>query len=160
VGDFEVATSGGFWVAIRARFGEIAMMPFEPIVIESGDSRREQIAFLVEARSLPGYSGSPVFVQVGGKRPGGFTLMSTQGPYLLGIDCAHTKEWEPVFEKQSHGPPKKTEAYTIKASTGYMVVVPAWKLLELLELPELVAQRKTDWERIKSARSDGQADAD
>ena len=41
------------------RFGNIAMMPIEKIVSEEGIA---QESFLVETRSLPGYSGSPVFI--------------------------------------------------------------------------------------------------
>jgi hypothetical protein len=41
-----------------ARFGNIAQMPWEPI--EFGGLSQE--SFLVEARSIAGYSGSPVFV--------------------------------------------------------------------------------------------------
>jgi hypothetical protein len=42
-----------------ARFGNIAQMPNEPVIIK----RFEQECFLVEARSIGGYSGSPVFGQ-------------------------------------------------------------------------------------------------
>jgi hypothetical protein len=41
------------------RFGNIAMMPGERIVGENGLAEE---SFLVEIRSLPGYSGSPVFI--------------------------------------------------------------------------------------------------
>lgn len=41
------------------RFGNVAMMPVEKITSEEG---LEQESFLVEVRSLPGYSGSPVFL--------------------------------------------------------------------------------------------------
>jgi len=41
------------------RFGNIAMMPIEKIVLEDGLA---QESFLVEIGSLPGYSGSPVFL--------------------------------------------------------------------------------------------------
>lgn len=43
------------------RFGNIAMMPGEPIADRRGVPRE---SFLVEHRSLPGYSGSPVFVWI------------------------------------------------------------------------------------------------
>jgi hypothetical protein len=43
------------------RFGNIAQMPGEPIVQDDGF---KQESFLVEARSIPGYSGSPVFIQI------------------------------------------------------------------------------------------------
>jgi hypothetical protein len=42
-----------------ARFGHIAQLPYEPIRTSAGI---EQEGFLVDMRSLAGYSGSPVFV--------------------------------------------------------------------------------------------------
>jgi hypothetical protein len=41
------------------RFGQVSMLPIEPIRTARG---LLQEAFLVECRSLPGYSGSPVFI--------------------------------------------------------------------------------------------------
>jgi hypothetical protein len=45
--------------APAVRFGNIAMMPIETIKRDDGI---EQESFLIEMRSIPGYSGSPVFL--------------------------------------------------------------------------------------------------
>jgi hypothetical protein len=63
------------------RFGNISMMPGEPIW---QDARRfGQVAYLVEMRSLSGYSGSPVFWQ----RPRGTTSYQRK---CLGVDSSMT----------------------------------------------------------------------
>ncbi len=126
------------------RFGDIAMMPEEPIVI--GDNGREQVGFLVEARSLPGYSGSPVFVELSPNRPNGNTILNGQF-WLLGIDCAHTNDFAQVLDAGNE------TKLSVRISTGYMVVVPAWKLTELLMSQTLVDERRTLWQKIKAGLS-------
>jgi hypothetical protein len=71
-----------------ARFGNIAMMPLEPILHPSG---LLQESFLVEAHSINGYSDSPVFVHIPSfsNRPGKGGSFSHYGPWLLGVDWGH-----------------------------------------------------------------------
>jgi hypothetical protein len=45
-----------------ARFGNIALMPAEKVTVDVGDSTAHIRAYLVEARSWGGHSGSPAFV--------------------------------------------------------------------------------------------------
>ena len=130
------------------RFGNISMYPEEPI----HDERRgiTQDSFLVEARSLPGYSGSPVFVY---NIAGGF-MTSYTGPAgerprqsLIGLDWCHLRNAQSVLE-----PDRKTETGDIIwENTGLMGVVPAWKIQEVLEMEELRMVR----EEKKKKRSDG-----
>lgn len=70
------------------RFGNIAMMPLEPVKMEDGTL---QEAFLVEQNSLPGYSGSPVFWEIPdfARRPDSNVLQAKQFRGLLGIDAGH-----------------------------------------------------------------------
>jgi len=105
-----------------ARFGNIAMMPLEEIENGIGKKRKH---FLVEVRSVSGFSGSPVFVydvptspSLDNVRPERFTSL------LLGIDCGHS----PKREKQ--------------LSAGIAAVVPAWRLVELLEHPKMKRMRE------------------
>jgi hypothetical protein len=49
------------------RMGVIACMPDEPLLDD--DTGAEYDAYLIEARSIPGLSGSPVFVMIGVDRP-------------------------------------------------------------------------------------------
>ena len=44
------------------RFGNIAQMPYEPIEQDRVFGKFQQESFLVEARSIIGFSGSPIFL--------------------------------------------------------------------------------------------------
>jgi len=44
------------------RFGQISMLPAEPVEVDGGRAQEE--VFLVECRSIGGLSGSPVFVDL------------------------------------------------------------------------------------------------
>lgn len=123
-----------------ARFGNIAMMPWEPIRSERGI---KQESFLVEARSLSGFSGSPVFVHIPPlvHRPGKKNLETkTYGPFLLGIDWGHLASFQPVLERDKKTP--ICEKWYVREHSGMMGVVPAWKLQEVLDLQELVSKRR------------------
>ncbi len=145
------------------RFGNISLVADldEPIQCEE----REQEAFLVECRSLSGFSGSPVFVTTtqtysgeAGDRliefrqkemgydpsketnAGTITTVSLQGtfgPWLLGIDWGHIPLWKEVYE---HDRTTKT-TYQIEQNTGIACVLPAWKVMEALNQKELVKDR-------------------
>lgn len=140
------------------RFGNISMLPDEPIWVAG----HEREAFLVECRSLSGFSGSPVFVtpervidtpdialdHMAQDAEGDFiapAAKKTHGPFLLGIDFAHMPLWKPVFEADKE---TRTDKW-VDANTGIACVVPAWRLLTLLEEDEeLVQRRKKDDEKI------------
>lgn len=137
------------------RFGNISQMPWEPIVVDG----YPQESFLVEARSIAGYSGSPVFVflpPVHIVNPPGldlrrvmkdfglsFTNVSSKrldlpvvgGPWLMGIDYCHIRWDEPVWSRTTGRP--VSDDWFIKSNTGMMGVVPAWKLAEILEGEEM-----------------------
>ncbi len=83
-----VAHDGRVRNAALARFGNIAMMPGEPVT----DGRGMKVeAFLVEMRSLSGFSGSPAFIYMG---PGTYRGDGRMMPFysetigLIGIDWA------------------------------------------------------------------------
>ena len=141
------------------RFGNVSLMadPNEPIRL----GKLDQESFLVECRSLSGFSGSPVFITTSqsyseeaaerlvGQPKGGFTSGTskielrgmwggTYGPWLLGIDCAHIPLWKPVFEWDHE---TKT-SYLVEQNTGIAVVIPAWEIFSTLNDRELVKERK------------------
>src|SRR5262249_18623576 len=141
-----------------ARFGNLSMMAHADEPIRRADGG-EQESFIVECRSLSGFSGSPVFVattqhyladelprvlesgepvptpdpEAGGIRVTRVGLSGTFGPWLLGIDWGHVPLWRPVYER---GPllneRHKTEDFEVDANTGMAYVLPAWRILELL----------------------------
>jgi hypothetical protein len=129
------------------RFGCIAQMPSEPIVQDDGF---EQESFLVEARSIGGYSGSPVFVFIppGSLRDGvedwvPHKILMGHGPWLLGVDWGHINDWEPVRNELGRPVnPTNPSAMQVKMNTGMMAVVPAWKLAELLDEGPIADHRK------------------
>lgn len=152
------------------RFGTIALMadPQEPIRTGMG----EQEAFLVECRSLSGFSGSPVFLttsqdyfdeaaqRVTEHRQTlmGYTpspeekarfrtnlISGTHGPWLLGIDCGHIPHWSKVrhFDSETGTMDGDTELRA-EANSGIAVVLPAWQIMTVLSDPELVKLRKEE----------------
>lgn len=126
------------------RFGNISMMPWEPIEHARGI---EQESFLLEMRSLSGFSGSPVF------------LIRGTIDYLLGVDWAHMASYDEVKKMNPNtgrleGVP---EGYVVKSNSGQMAAVPAWKLQELLDQEELVTQRKRSDERLEKQANLGPA---
>lgn len=121
------------------RFGNISVMPWEPMAHPSGIF---QESFMVEFRSLPGYSGSPVFVHIPplSMRPGSNALGARWlGPWLLGIDWSHTNWREPVCEKGTDVPGQ--EGWWVNTNSGMAGVIPAWKLDEMLDLDPLKGGR-------------------
>ena len=155
------------------RFGNIAMMPREKIIRSDGFA---QESFLVEQRSLSGYSGSAVLIyspcamndmsqrRYGQKRVGpppparkggfvnipqtAFDSMNPKGPYLLGIDWCHLCDTSPVTDKDG----KKLEyGWKVSQNTGMAGVIPAWKIAEVLNCEVFVKDREKEAERIAKA---------
>ena len=126
------------------RFGNIAMMPLEPIKHPRGHL---QESFLVETRSLSGYSGSPVFVHIlpFSKRPAVEGWSTEKGPWLLGVDWGHISSYEKVLKKNKdeygNDVPLK-EGWRVRTNSGMTGVVPVWKLIELLDLDPLRKSRE------------------
>jgi hypothetical protein len=150
------------------RFGNIAQMPGEPILNRRG---LLQESFLVETRSMGGCSGSPVFIHIAitpdelwmpeslrslwpsSKRrlqpaPTVFAKaidhterLEYHGPWLLGIDWGHLSAYEPIFEKDQQT--RVAGDLFARSNTGMAGIVPAWKILELLNTEELVMQRRS-----------------
>jgi hypothetical protein len=112
------------------RVGNIALMKEEPVYTEYC-GRTE--AYLIEARSISGLSGSPVFVNM--------PQMQAQGSriYLLGLmhghfDVQNLKE-DVVLDDDADG--------TRGINTGIGVVIPVEKIIETIrDHPELIEMRK------------------
>lgn len=159
------------------RFGNIAMMPHEKIKAVDGS---EQDGFLVEMRSMPGYSGSAVYIyspnamQDMSLRRGGqsmaplseFNLFgrdaqqhinlmdlktAPKGPYLLGIDFCHLNRKSQVRNQAGMLPAE--ELYVLE-NAGMAGVVPAWKIAELLSGEKLTTGRLELEQRLAKKRRD------
>jgi hypothetical protein len=118
--------------------GVVAMMPEEPIA--SSKTGFAQESFLIDTRSWSGYSGSPVFVA---QDVIGRTYMRRKlldhAP-LLGIDWGYVGPQEPVREKETAEP--LHEGWWVRSNAGMSAVLPTWKIPELLDLPELMEDRR------------------
>jgi hypothetical protein len=128
-----------------ARFGNIAMMPIEPVRNERGI---DQEAFLVEARSLSGFSGSPVFVIIpplsfrGSQAAPG--LRPELHMFVLGVDWGHHHDRGRVLDQSGDSLP---EGWFVSLNSGIMTVVPAWRITAMLEAGELADTRRKRDER-------------
>jgi hypothetical protein len=127
------------------RFGNVSMIAVEPVW--QGEFRpRYQDSFLVEMRSISGYSGSPVIVFFGtmGTRPhkpvGNMTLASgvINRSWLLGVNWGHLPRKSRVLD-----PADRDTGMKVVENTAMATVVPAWTLRELLDQDELVTGRET-----------------
>jgi hypothetical protein len=130
-----------------ARFGNISMLPLEPLRHPRG---YYVDGFRVEARSLSGYSGSPVWVVIEPMGIRTFPMPDLQDDKpkstglglflgLLGIDWGHEPDYRRVLDenRQPHG-----EEMYVEQNSGIMHVVPSWKLIDLLGEREVVELRQ------------------
>jgi hypothetical protein len=131
-------------------FGSISMAQPQPIRNEWG---LLQESFLIETRSLSGFSGSPVFVYITPYSPTPTAYAERQpGTWLLGVDWGHMRNFEPVL-KEHDDPLVSTlvpvnREWKVPSNSGQAQVVPAWKLQELLDQEDLRMQRRQSDEEI------------
>lgn len=108
-----------------ARFGSISRMSDTPSRNADGN---EVSVFLVEMRSLSGFSGSPVFCVIppGAWRAEGAEINIASGRMvLLGIDVGHIRFTTPVID--SAGEAHK-DGWKVQEHSGISMVVPAWRI--------------------------------
>lgn len=118
------------------RLGAIAAMPEEAVQTARGPME----AYLIEARSIGGLSGSPVFLHLGIVRfmDGGVKhAQSEHGPfYLLGLMHGH---WQVTAPSSDAIDPDGLHEETVNMGIG--IVVPAAKIIEVLNEPVLKQPR-------------------
>jgi hypothetical protein len=121
------------------RFGTISMMPHEPIKVKDLRVATEIDAYLVEARSWGGHSGSPAFIYYPAYRFGNSLSVPTTLPtFLLGLVQSHyeiSSDIDLVGDIQGSG--------TVPINAGIAAVVPSQKIIDVLMDEELVADRRT-----------------
>jgi hypothetical protein len=119
------------------RTGNIAMMPDERI--HTKDFGKME-AYLIEARSIGGLSGSPVFV-LKELYPGvlpekDLTKISTHRIFLLGLIQGH---WN--LKEGSEITAISQDAFGERINTGIAIVTPAHKIKEILNSDALTTER-------------------
>jgi hypothetical protein len=138
------------------RFGNVAMLPGEPIWNRKTGANQESL--LVEVRSLPGHSGSPVFgyrtVTEGDLDKGSIGVFRQ----LLGIDWGHFPAgFSPVLDDDKR--PVKPKQW-VAENSGMMGVVPIEKLDELLNDEQVVEMRKETERRLRERLSEPSVEPD
>ncbi len=119
------------------RTGSLAAMREEPIETKLGAID----AYLVEVRSIGGLSGSPVFVHLGSTRIKEGSLQFSQDPHnafsLLGLVHGHYQHETLTIAEES-------------INTGISIIVPAEKVLEILNSEHFTAERANLLEKIST----------
>lgn len=127
------------------RVGNIAAMPEEKVHTSNlGDID----AYLIEARSIGGLSGSPVFVYTSPFRKIGDTYQmareSTRVFYWLGIIHGHfdlsTLALDGLVEDS---------ITNLQVNMGIAIVIPVWKILEVINQDVCVKEREMALKKIK-----------
>jgi hypothetical protein len=108
------------------RFGHMAQSNPVPLIDDKGVT---QISYIVEVKSISGYSGSPVFVVAPSIMPG-FRQKKPSG--LLGVDWCHPSYVEPLRDARGT---ELGNGLHVNSNTGFMGVIPAWKITEMVEDP-------------------------
>lgn len=118
-------------------------MPVDPIDHDGNP----QHSFLVECRSISGYSGSPVFVHIQSdrSRPGAIVDDGQWRHFLLGVDCGHLPHKAKIIDKATRKPvnPDWFASY----NSGLMVVVPSWSIPQFFADP-ILERRMSTGERV------------
>jgi hypothetical protein len=123
------------------RIGNIAAMPEESIQTEWGTLPS---AYLIEARSIGGLSGSPVIFSTGQTRKIGnmFNVLGQAQYYLLGLIHGHYGIKDEMWDSADN---TFTDDSRIKSiNMGIAMVIPSWDILSTLDRPELKQKRKLE----------------
>jgi hypothetical protein len=125
------------------RFGNLSILDPEPI--HQSERKYDQQSVVVEARSLNGYSGSPVFVVPGsdlqgdGEKVIARTVMNPPC-FLLAIDWGHQGLRRAITGVGYFELSQAEE--NVVLNSGMMLVVPAWRLLGLINSEPLMRMRR------------------
>jgi hypothetical protein len=132
------------------RYGNIAMLPDEPIQVEGGFAD----VYLVEARSIGGLSGSPVFVRktlalpITSRYDNERKIEGLGRLFFLGMMRGHWDIRESELNKPSFIHDRQRGV-----NLGIGMVTPAAKILEVLNHPDLAALRAKREEETRRAMS-------
>lgn len=144
VGRF-VDLDGGAINSPSVRFGNLSTSP-TPVKQPNGKVAN---SYCIDMHSRSGYSGSPVFVY---RTPGQDLTkggIHVGGPnnfmFLLGIHYAQFPEvWEIGETKHlqpANSVPLVTDGRYVKGLSGMTLALPAWRIVEVLNMPKLQAHR-------------------
>jgi hypothetical protein len=113
------------------RDGSVALIPDEPVPLEYDVGKRHittrQQIIMIDATSIPGASGSPVFLWPGPRAKGGVYSLGTKS-WLLGIMHGFFQ-----FPREAREVETQLSKYTVfDENTRIAIIFPSWRLLEIL----------------------------
>ena len=120
------------------RDGSIALIPDEPVPLEYEVGKRRistnQHLVLIDATSIPGASGSPVFLWPGPRlKSNAFAIGGTQ-PWLLGV----MHGFYPALPREIVGIETTKLVPGFSENSGIAIIFPSWRLLEIFQRDDLV----------------------
>lgn len=128
------------------RNGTIALIPEEAVPLKYAIGNKtintRQEIIMIDAISIPGASGSPVFLWPGPRLKNNAFEVGGQKPYLLGIMHGfYTAVPREISEAES-----TTTKGSFAENSGIAIVFPSWKILEIMELPSVKERMNTIFE--------------
>jgi hypothetical protein len=122
------------------RDGTIALMPEEKVPLKyrvgSKEIVTQQEVLLLDATSVPGASGSPIFLWPGPRIKGNAFTLGGNKPYLLGVMHGfYPAAPRDLIEVE---PAKTAQMYA--ENSGIAIVFPSWRLREILDLPQVTGR--------------------
>jgi hypothetical protein len=130
------------------RFGNIALMPDDPIEIklDRGTAHRGVEAYLAEADSWGGQSGSPAFLLLTPDRhahmSGGLNTFFGETPTpLVGLVHGHFDLTFPVMTEGESGP-ESHDVFKSKINSGITIIIPSYCIKEMLDGEPFASQRR------------------
>lgn len=131
------------------RVGNIAALPEEPVETSIGLID----AYLIEARSIGGLSGSPVFVHLGRVRVHEDQLKFTKRGvfYLLGLMHGH---WDVGLSDLDQAAPEADIQGKQRMNMGIGIVVPIEQILEVIDQPAILDKETKVAAEIKADQAE------
>jgi hypothetical protein len=147
------------------RFGTIAQMPSDEWIYNEGIGCKQE-SYILEARSIGGFSGSPVFVNpqafIDENGQWSFQMNATtqkiRMTFLLGVVWGHENRWTNLRDETR----KRKLREWVPENSGLLYAVPSWVLLDALMSEEEVEVRKhiVEAKTAENMSEDRQAVAD
>lgn len=122
------------------RDGAIALIPDEEVpmryLLGGSEIETKQEVVLVDATSIPGASGSPVFLWPGPRVKGGAFTLGGNRPILVGV----MHGFYPSMPRDLLKVETSEARQMFQENSGIAIVFPSWRLREILDLPQLRAR--------------------
>ena len=133
------------------RNGAIALIPDEKVPVQFKIGTRsistEQNVLLANATSMPGASGSPVFLDPGPRTKGNTYDLSGTKPYLLGV----MHGFYPASPRELLNVETTGAKQMFQENSGIAIVFPAWRIREIMDTAPFQKRIKEIEEQISKS---------